>query len=852
LASSRPYLSAILDAALDAVISMDEAGRVTFWNPQAERIFGWTAEEARGRTVAELIIPAADREAHRQGLQRFRATGEGPILSRRIEVTGVRRDGQRLPVELTVTPVREGETLGFNAFLRDLTEARRATTRLAAQYTVARTLAEAASLEEAIGPVLGAVGQAIECDVGALWAVEEGGAGLRCRHVWTRPGLDASRLVTAMAAGALARGEGLPGRVWAEARPLWIPDLAEDVGFRRATAAREAGLLSCLASPIAREGEVLAVLEFFSGSAREADEGLLSMLEAIGRHVGIFIDRRRSADDLLERTRLAALGRDVGLALTRTGPLAETLRQCAEAIVARVPAQMACIYILDGSRGILEGQALARPFAREGPPPRILLSGGGPAVLARERRPHVAEDAASDPVFGGEWAVTKAVGGYPLLFGDALIGLLVFGAHARPTPAQDETLRGLASALALGIARKQGEEERAQLFALEQQARRQAETANRLKDEFLATLSHELRTPLNAIMGWAQLLRAGTLEEADALRALEAIDRNAATQNQLISDILDVSRIVAGKMRLAIRPMDPAAVAEAALETVRPAAEAKQIRIGAALDHGAPIVADPDRLQQVIWNLLANAIRFTPRGGEVTLRVLREPANLAVVVEDTGPGIREDFLPYVFDRFRQGDSTSTRAHGGLGLGLAIVRHLVELHGGTVQAGNRPRGGATLTVRIPAGSLATEEGAVAPAPGPGAWLEAAPSLRGTRVLFVDDDQDAREIVAAVLRQCGAEVRVATSAEEGIAALRQEVPDVLISDLEMPGEDGYSLLRQVRALPHDQGGQVPAAALTAYASARDHLRILEAGYQVHVPKPVQPAALAVMVATLAGRR
>jgi PAS domain S-box-containing protein len=402
--------------------------------------------------------------------------------------------------------------------------------------------------------------------------------------------------------------------------------------------------------------------------------------------------------------------------------------------------------------------------------------------------------------------------------------------------------------------RRDEEKRRVTLLAREQEARQDAESANRLKDEFLATLSHELRTPLNAIMGWAHLLRTGGLDEATSARALETIDRNAKAQNQLINDILDVSRIITGKLHLTMQPVDPGAVVEAALETVRPAAAAKQITIEASLEPGAGTMSgDPDRLQQVVWNLLSNAIKFTPNGGQVQVRLRRVDAEAVIEVADSGPGISPEFLPHVFERFRQGDASTTRSHVGLGLGLAIVRHLVELHGGTVEARSPGQGqGATFSVHLPLASARRPEAPAAAAAGSERPRAEALRLGGLRVLIVDDDAEGREAMTAVLEKEGVQVIAVSSPDEALEAIGRENPDVLLSDIEMPGEDGHSFIRRVRELPADRGGEIPAAALTAYARGEDRQKALLAGFQVHISKPVPPDQLTAVIAELAGRR
>jgi CheY-like chemotaxis protein/nitrogen-specific signal transduction histidine kinase len=388
----------------------------------------------------------------------------------------------------------------------------------------------------------------------------------------------------------------------------------------------------------------------------------------------------------------------------------------------------------------------------------------------------------------------------------------------------------------------------------------EAEDANRMKDEFLATLSHELRTPLTSILGWARMLSSGQLDEASTTRALETIERNAKAQSQLIEDILDVSRVITGKLRLEVQPVNLASVIESAINAVLPAADAKGIRLQRLLDTGASMVSgDPARLQQIIWNLLSNAIKFTPKDGRVQVKLERVNSHVEITVTDNGQGISPDILPYIFERFRQADSSMTRAHGGLGLGLAIVRHLVEMHGGTVRAESRGEGqGATFTINLPLVVMrafdvrrASTVERVHPTASGDTPFDCPSELEGLRLLVVDDEADTRTLLKAVLESCGATVMTVASAGEALATLKETRPDVLISDLGMPGEDGYTLIKKVRALPAEDGGQTPSAALTAYARVEDRMKVLRAGFQIHIPKPVEPAELIAVVANLAGR-
>jgi PAS domain S-box-containing protein len=406
--------------------------------------------------------------------------------------------------------------------------------------------------------------------------------------------------------------------------------------------------------------------------------------------------------------------------------------------------------------------------------------------------------------------------------------------------------------------RKRAEEARLEL-AREQAARAEAENANRLKDEFLAVLSHELRTPLTAILGWSKMLMDGYVADETRASALASIYRNAASQAQLIDDLLDISRIVTGRLRIDARPVDLASVVEAAVAGVRPAAAAKSLTLRVEADPRAGAVSgDPERLQQVVWNLLTNAVKFTPKGGRVEVRLARAGARVEVAVADTGAGIEPDFLPHVFERFRQADMGTTRRHGGLGLGLAIVHRLVDLHGGSAHAESEGRGrGSTFRVLLPASERGADaqggetEPATTAAATDGGAAGSLHSLEGLRVLAVDDEADARQLVAEILGRCGAQVRTAASVGEALEALGAWRPDVILSDIGMPYGDGYALIERVRALPPEQGGETPAAALTAYAGAEDRGRVLSSGYQAHLPKPIEPARLSAVVAKLAGR-
>ncbi|HYD01173.1 MAG TPA: hybrid sensor histidine kinase/response regulator, partial [Phycisphaerales bacterium] len=397
--------------------------------------------------------------------------------------------------------------------------------------------------------------------------------------------------------------------------------------------------------------------------------------------------------------------------------------------------------------------------------------------------------------------------------------------------------------------RRRVQEEREKLFAAERAARAEAERLGRLKDEFLATLSHELRTPLSAVLGWAQLLRRPGAETATLQTGLEVIERNARAQVRLVDDMLDMSRVMAGKLQIRAQRVDLPALVRDAVESVRVAAAAKDLSVNCSPDRGRILVyGDPARLQQVVWNLLSNAVKFTPAGGQIDVSVGREGDQAVVRVADSGEGISPEFLPAVFDRFRQADAATTRRHGGLGLGLAIVKQMVEAHGGMVRAESAGKGkgavfAVSLPVHVPAADAAAQPGAVAPAP------PAAPPLAGARVLAVDDDPDARELVRRILTEAGAEVCVAAGGGEAFDKVSLLQPTVIVSDLGMPDLDGFGFLRKVRALPTDSGGNTPMIAHSALARPEDRQRALGAGFHGFVRKPLEPVELlAAVVAAL----
>jgi len=600
-------------------------------------------------------------------------------------------------------------------------------------------------------------------------------------------------------------------------------------------------------------GRKADILEALAAGANDYLTKPYDVAELVAR-VGTLVRTSRLFDAQQRRERQLALMAEIGVAITRGGEPGRVLQSTVEGIVRHLDASLAAIWVVEGDALVLA--AAEGPFASRALPGRQKLQGSPLGRIASGKARWLARDSGGDGHLARErWAVDGVATfvGYPLIVGGHVLGLLVLLSARRVVADVADALGSMADVIALGLEKARGEQERAELLVRERKAREEAESASRLKDDFLATVSHELRTPLNAISGWTHMLQEGGLPPDKAERALQTIQRNAQAQTQLINDLLDVSRIISGKVRLDVVELDLLGVAELAVETIRPVAAAKQVRVHAAFDAGRGVIlGDAARVQQIIWNLLSNAVKFTPPGGEVKVRVQRAEETMKISVEDTGQGISKEFLPHVFDRFRQADASTARTHGGLGLGLAIVRHLVELHGGTIEASSDgPGHGSAFVVHIPhARGQRADTSVLSDRPG-GAPLDCPKELVGLRFLVVDDEPDARAILVSLLELCQAQATEAASAAEALELIRATLPDVLISDIGMPIEDGISLIRKVRALPAAEGGRVPAIALTAYARTEDRTTVLRAGFDMHVPKPVQPTELLVVLANLMAR-
>lgn len=826
--SERQYRLMIENVRDYALFMMGREGNVTKWNKGAEQILGWSEGEIVGKS-ASVIFLTEDLEAGADVHEMATALREGHAADERWHM---RKDGTRFFGSGMMMRVDDdaGHPVGYTKIVRDETGRKLAESRLRTEHAVAVGLAEAGTLTEAMPSVLEAICRVADWEVGLLWASSEEDAALHWEAEWHNSSTPAAEFIEASRHTSFASGVGLPGRVWASGKAAWITDVGQDANFPRQQAADRVGLHGAVCFPVPTGGEVRAVMEFFSRAVRPPNQDLLVMMQVVGRQVGEFV-RRRQAEDALRQSEarqaaVVAAALDCIVAMDHTGRVVDW-NPAAERVF-----------------GYTRIEAIGREMAQLIIPPSLrdqhrkglamyLAGGNGPVIGNRMEITAVRKS-------GEEFSVE----------------LTIIRLPSDDPPTFTGFLRDITE-------RKTAEQERSRLLALEQQARSEAEAAlalaeraNRLKDEFLATVSHELRTPLNAVLGWASILR-NSHDPDDLQPGLETIERNARAQAVLIEDILDVSRIITGKLRLDVQPMELTPVVEQAIETVRPAADAKQVRIDWEVDQrSGMILGDADRLQQVFWNLLSNAVKFTNKGGTVKVRSGRSESKAQIVVSDNGRGISAEFLPYVFDRFRQADGTTTRQKAGLGLGLAITRHLVELHGGEVTVDSAGEGkGATFTVMLPLRAVREHTSPISSQRA----METADShrqaeyrhrLHGVKVLVVDDEPDARLLLKRVLEQSEVEVRAVESVADALAALQDWTPNVLISDIGMPDEDGYALIRKLRSLEAEQGGHIPAIALTSYASVEDRRRAVAAGFETHLRKPVTPAELTAAIERLAG--
>ncbi len=859
-------LAAIVESSDDAIISKDLNGIITSWNRGAETLFGYTAEDAIGQSIT-ILIPS-DRLAEEDMVLRHIRRGE---QVEHFETVRRRQDGVLVPVSVTVSPIRDhaGTIVGASKIARNISDRRRIEGEL--QELQRRLMGLAVASASILGsPDTVAVASAaidvardvFAADGYALWRIDR-------NSVWRI--VRSFGITDDFAARAIPRsGDGLQPPSVPFSEPLISEDVQETsmLADMREAYKRE-GIHSMIVFPLTIRGQRSGTMVFYSHQRVTFSDvdvqvgAALANLAAAALTTADLYEEQRQAREAADHARQQAMFlAQAGSVLSSSLDYERTLRSVANLAVPTLADW--CAVDIVGQRGALQRIAVAHvdpkkvEFARmlEERYPADPNAPGGVHEVLRTGQPRymsripkdLLEAAARDEE---HLRIIRALNltSYlcvPLSIHGRTIGAITLVSAESEREYTDDDVR-----FALELAT------RASLAVENARAYERANEASRLKDDFLATLSHELRTPLNAVLGYARVMRTSTIPPDKTTGAWDVVERNATALKQIIEDVLDVSSIVAGRLRLQVEPVDLPTILHEAIATVQPGADAKGVRIEAVIEPlSAPISGDASRLRQILWNLLSNAIKFTPRGGRVQLLLSRVNSHVEVTVSDTGTGIAPDFLPFVFERFRQANPGFSREHGGLGLGLAIAKELAELHGGTIVASSRGIGqGATFTMKLPLMIVhrptAQAERQHPESEGAAPQLHPLPRLDGLRVLAVDDEPDSLSLLRTVLEGAGATVTTVRSGPDALEAIRTEPRDVLIVDIGMPGMDGIQFIRALRQM-EDPLRSIPAAALTAYARSHDRIQSLASGFQMHLVKPIDPVELLVAVATLAPRR
>lgn len=860
-------LAAIVESSDDAIVSKDLNGIITSWNKGAEDLFGYSAEEVIGQSIT-ILIPSERLSEEDMVLSHIRR-GE---RVEHFDTIRQRKDGSLVPISLSVSPIRDaaGTIVGASKIARNISDRKRIEAdfqelqrRLMALVVASASILDSPNTEAVATGAIDLAREVFSADAYALWRLDAKAA-WRVVRSYGISGEFASRAIPRAA-----------DRDDAPAVPLAEPFVCEDVHAAPVLAdLRDAytreGIASLIVFPLMIRGQRSGTMVFYSRrrvSFPAIDVqvgGALANLVAAALTTADLYEEQRKAREAADHARQqASFLAKAATALSSSLDYHETLRSVAKLAVP-VIADWCAVDII-GDRGELQRIAVAHvnpakvQLARslherypENPssPGGVhdVIRRGQPAYMSRIP-PALLEAAAQDDEhlrIIRELNLTSYMC-VPLAIQGRAIGAITFVSAESGREYSEADLR-FAGQLA----------SRASLAVDNARAYERANEASRLKDEFLATLSHELRTPLNAVLGYARMMRTQALGPDKAPMVWDVVERNATSLKQIVEDVLDVSRIVAGRLRVNVEPVDLPGILREAITTVTPAAEAKGVRIETVIEPlTVPVSGDASRLLQIVWNLLSNAIKFTPRGGRVQVRLARVSSHVAITVSDTGRGIAPDFLPHVFERFRQADATFSREHGGLGLGLAIAKQLAELHGGTITATSGGVGtGATFTVELPTMIVHHVRPEIPPRDHPHAdsslpRLEPVPRIDGVRVVAVDDEPDSLNLLRAVLESAGAIVTTARTGPQALAAVQAEAPDVLIADVGMPGMDGLQLIRRIRQMDEPLRS-LPAAALTAYARSHDRITSLASGFQMHLVKPIDPLELIVAIATLAPKR
>jgi PAS domain S-box-containing protein len=846
----------IAETASDAIITINDESTIQFVNRGAVKIFGYAEEELLGAKLT-MLMPEYLRHLHRTGLKNYVETGQKHIPWEAVELPGLHKSGKEILLELSFGEFRKDGRRFFTGIARDVTKRKHDESRLVMQHAITRILAHATSLAEASPKLLETICIQLDWQVAGLWSVESEKNALRYVSNWRH---EASDDVAAFEEFSrqirFPPGEGLPGRVWASKEPMWVADFAADESFPRSSLAARGNLHSAFCFPILLGPEVLGAIELFSSKNKEPDQSTLETLTAIGGQIGQFIERKKGEEQLANALahslearleaetllkQLSALQRITDAALAHMS-VEEVLSESLNRITEVLNVDTVAILLLDSEGNDLVAWAAQGLEEEVELGVRIPVGKGFAGKVFAHGKPIIIEDVSLADVYNPllrEKGI-KSLLGVPLFVEGRPTGVLHVGKleFFHFTEEDVSLLELAADRIALAI-------ENARLYQVEKTARAEAEGANRAKDEFLTILSHELRTPLTPIIGWVHMMQNGILPEVDFVNALSVVNRNAYSLKRLINDLLDMSAILSGKMRIEETNVSLGNVLEESIETMRSYATDSKVQLKLKIAEeaaGAIIEGDRSRLNQAFCNILHNAIKFSPAGGTVQVTSVSDDSEATILIKDRGEGIRPDFLPHIFDRFRQADGSRTRVYGGLGLGLSLVKSFVEAHHGSVEATSEGEGqGSVFIVKLPLAAAPRDD-----RKKPGHNTELENNKRPIRILLVEDQTDTLEMLTAGFQSRGYEVLPCSSAAEALQIAGRDRFDILVSDIAMPVMDGLQLITILRQRPGLKN--VPAIALTGYASQNDVDATIAAGFHRHLSKPIDPVELADAVESL----
>lgn len=848
-------LRIITQTVSDAIITINEDSTILFVNRAAEHIFGYAIDEMLGKHLT-MLMPEYLRHLHRVGLKQYIETGQRHIAWEAVELPGLHKNGEEISLELSFGEfTRDGKHF-FTGVARDVRRRKRDEQCLAVQGAVTRIMADATSLADTTPRILEVICLNLGWDGGQLWLVDPEKNELQQVTSWHLSSASISQFAEASSQAKCAAGIGVPGRIWTSKAPVWMNDLETDAKLPGAGITAQAHLGSVFGFPILLAKEILGVMVFFMRKTHPPEQELVETLTAVGGQIGQFIERKQIEE---ERVNLLAREQEARLQAQAVTWQVSALQKVTDAALAHLSMEELLAELLHRIRGVLHVDTVAIllleaagdeliPWAAQGLEEevelgiRIPIGKGFAGRIVAEGKPVIINDVSQADLHNPllrEKGIASLLG-VPLWIEGRAIGVLHVGTFQqfRFTDVDVDLLQLVADRIALAI-------ENARLYQVERNARANAERANQAKDEFLTILSHELRTPLTPIIGWLSMISGGILPEQDFPQALLVVNRNAHKLKRLINDLLDMSAVVIGKMRVEKASVMLDAVLKEAVETMRPYAHDSDVHLALDIRDGKDslvIIGDRARLVQAFCNLLHNAIKFSLSGGSVHILCETQGADAVVLVKDEGQGISSEFLPHVFGRFRQADGSRSRAHGGLGIGLALVKSFIEAHGGSVAAESQGEmKGSVFTTRLPCESRR--------------WPTIKKSEhenipqklgKGARILLVDDQSDTLEVLAATFESCGFDTVSCRSAAEALHAVDLGTFDLLISDIAMPLIDGLELIRSLRQRPDLRN--VPAIALTGYASENDAQAAIAAGFDLHLAKPVDPSELTTLVGDL----